>query len=327
MAGSVTKAAPLLGLSQPSISESLAKLEREVGAQLINRSHAGVISLTPAGEYWSSTSYDLLRRFDDISTDYKARFVKNSVVLKLGITPTLRGRFVSRAARIATEEPGFVRFDVRYGFTSRELVEQLSLHQLNCALVDRDNIANERSSYAISDVFSDPITIIVPASVSPDEFADVLRGRTPPTGALARYVEIEASPRLRTRAEHWYRINMPDARPMFSSTTYPAAVDICKEGLATMHCPLSLVPNLSEETLSRLRFYRLPDVTRHVVLAMPKHLMTLAPYARLYRRIEEFTRTEYRDEMNRAELLDLPEPEPKDAASAKRGESRLNGAA
>lgn len=305
-AGSVSKAVRFLGLSQPAISEHLARLEKEIGAQLIIRRHGGVVSLTPAGEYWSSKSQEMLQRFDEVYTDYKARFASNSLILRIGITPTLRGRFIARAARIASEQPEFVRFDVRYGITSRVLVEQLELHQLNCAVVNGDAIANERGAYAVSDVFTDPIALVVPVSVSDDDLSRAIRGHEPPQGALERYVEVEASPRLRSRAEHWYRANLRGSRAMFSSTNYAAAVDLCAEGLATTHCPLSLIPNLADATLKRIRFFRLPDITRNVVLAMPKHLMTLSPYAKFYRQIEEFCRTEYSSEMRVDDLRELP---------------------
>ena len=134
-------------------------------------------------------------------------------------------------------------------------------------------------------------------------------------GPLGRYVEVDASIPLRAKTEHWYRDVFPAARPMFTAMTYPAAVDICAEGLATTHCPLSLVPNLPATTLKRLRFFRLEGLARKVVLVMPRHLLTLAPYARIFRRIEEFCRTDYSREMTPEgiEPLTMPKHRESDA--------------
>ena len=52
VSGSITKASRRLVLSQPSISQQLAKLEERLGAQLILRNRTGTVSLTPAGAYW-----------------------------------------------------------------------------------------------------------------------------------------------------------------------------------------------------------------------------------------------------------------------------------
>ena len=62
VAGSITKASRRVGLSQPSISQQLAKLEEKLGAQLIQRNRTGMISLTPSGEYWFKQSEEMLRR-------------------------------------------------------------------------------------------------------------------------------------------------------------------------------------------------------------------------------------------------------------------------
>ena len=306
VAGSITKASRRLLLSQPSISQQLAKLEEKLGAQLIQRNRTGVISLTPAGEYWYNIGDEMLRRLDSVSAEYKARFIDNSVTLRMGITPTLRGRFIAKAARIAFEEPGFVKFETRYALHSAELVEQLNLHQLNCALINGDAIADERASYAVAEVFSDDIALVVPSSVSPEEIQAAMNRPDEVSGPLGRYVEVDVHPSLRTRTEHWYRDNMPAARPMFSAMTYPGAVDIAAEGLATTHCPLSLVPNLPQSKLEQLTFYRLSRLARPVVLVMPKHLLTLAPYARSFHRREEFCRDEYSREMSTKQVKDFP---------------------
>ncbi|HHY49728.1 MAG TPA: hypothetical protein GYA10_08285, partial [Alphaproteobacteria bacterium] len=220
------------------------------------------------------------------------------------ITPTLRGRFVAKAARIAFEEAGFVRFEMRYALTSGELVEQLSLHQLNCALINAEAIGDDRN-FAVSEVFADSIALVVPSTVPVEDIRQAVLGYGEPVGPLSRYVEVDASASIKSRTEQWYRTNLPGARAMFAATTYPAAVDICAEGLATAHCPLSLVPNLPAATLKRLQFLRLPELSRSVALVMPRHLLTLAPYARIFRRIEEFCRNDYSREMEPAEVQDF----------------------
>ena len=69
IAGSITKASRRVGLSQPSISQQLAKLEERLGTQLINRNRTGTVSLTPSGEYWFKFSDDVLRKFAEIAQE------------------------------------------------------------------------------------------------------------------------------------------------------------------------------------------------------------------------------------------------------------------
>ncbi len=78
--------------------------------------------------------------------------------------------------------------------------------------------------------------------------------------------------------------------------TYAAATDIVAGASLTAHCPMSMLPNLPEVERAKLQFIP-TEIVRNVVLVMPKHLLTLPSYANIYRRLVEFCRDEYRQEM------------------------------
>jgi DNA-binding transcriptional LysR family regulator len=308
VAGSITKASRRIGLSQPSISQQLAKLEEKLDAQLILRNRTGSIKLTPSGEYWFKASGDLLSQLDGMVGEHRRRFLQNTVTWQMGITPTLGGRFVAAAARIAARQPGFMKFEIKYAVTSTDLVQQLRLHQLNCAIVSEDAIADERSSFAIAKLFEDQVAWLVPASVPLIDIKHAMSRERPQklTGPLCSFVDIDGNVSLRTKSDDWFRHHLPDATAMFSAMTYTAAVDIVAEGLATTHCPLSLLPNLPPSVREAVQIFPIANISRSIVLAMPKHLMSLRAYAEIFREIEEFCRTEYRQEMVPQEAQDFP---------------------
>ena len=127
--------------------------------------------------------------------------------------------------------------------------------------------------------------------------------------SLTRYVEISANVPMRPVSDAWYRSNLPYATPAFSAMTYVAATDIVSEGLATTHVPLSLVPSLPNSVRSRIRIYTLGGMDRSIVLAMPKHLMTLPGYANIFKRLTDFCRHEYAQNVPADSVLELPTPE------------------
>lgn len=299
VAGSITKASRRLGLSQPSISQQLAKLEELLGTPLLRRNRTGLISLTPSGEYWFRTSESMLQQMANSVDEHRQRFINNSVNLQIGLTPTLGSRFVAAAARIAREEPGFTKFDLLYALSSAELVEKLRLHQLNCAIINVDALNEDRNSYAITDLFQDHIAWVVPSSVSAAEICAAQEPQ-PRAGSLPdcflHFVDVYSNQHLRSVSEEWYRHHVPGASPTFRAMTYAAATDIVGEGLATSHCPMSMLPNIPDAQRAKLQF--LPtDIVRNVSLVMPRHLLTLPSYANIYRRLVEFCRDEYRNEM------------------------------
>lgn len=308
VSGSITKASRRLVLSQPSISQQLAKLEERLGAQLIVRNRAGVVNLTPAGEYWLKVGDEVLRRIDTAASEHRSRFIESTVTLRLGLTPIMRGQFLSRAARIASEDPGFVKFELRLALRSADVVEQLHLHQINCAIVTADSMEDGREGYAVTEAFTDPIAFVVPASLSKDAVAAAFRGRMPADSPIRSYIEVESGGPLRGRAEAWYRQHLPEARGAFAGESYPVAIDLCAEGLATLLCPMSIIPNLPATTLAAVRFYRLADLKREMVLVMPRHLLSLGAYSRIYNRLLEFCRTEYVEAMMRPATAELRLP-------------------
>lgn len=311
VAGSITKASRRVGLSQPSISQQLGKLEEKLGAQLIQRNRTGIISLTPSGEYWFKLSEEMLRRLDQAVNEHEKRFVDNAVTLRMGVPPTLRGPFIAAAARIAAATPGFARFELRFALTSAELVEQLRMHQLNCVIVNDDAITNDRSPFAVSELFEDPVVWVVPKSVPTAEIEQALTPGNMPRaldGALGKYVEIDTNVALRSKSEEWYRYHLPAATPTFSTMTYAAAIDLVAAGLATTHSPLSQLPGLPDSVSREVRYFPLGGLSRRIVLAMPKHLMSLPTYSGIFNKIVAYARDQYHQGNLLVRTEELPRP-------------------
>ncbi|WP_017573168.1 LysR substrate-binding domain-containing protein [Nocardiopsis halotolerans] len=66
--GSFTRAASLLFVSQPAVSQRMKQLESELGVRLVQRGPRGVVP-TPAGRTLYRDAQQLLRRFDQIAED------------------------------------------------------------------------------------------------------------------------------------------------------------------------------------------------------------------------------------------------------------------
>jgi hypothetical protein len=153
------------------------------------------------------------------------------------------------------------------------------------------------------------MVLAVPASIPEEMVARALRRAARPAPldpALTRFVEIVSNVPMRAASNAWYRVHLPNATPVFSTMTYAAAIDIVAEGLATAHTPLSLLPSLPQSVRSRLTVYSIPGLDRTIVLAMPKHLMTLPGYANIYRNLVDFARHEYGRNLSPDTVLELP---------------------
>ena len=307
LAGSVTKGAKAAGLSQPSITQQLAKLEKTQRVTLFVRDRKGLVTLTPAGEFWFKSSEDIVVRMARATSEHEERFHKAAAVLRMGTTPALRGRFTSAAARIASQDSDFGKFELVYDRTSTGLAAQLRTHRINMAILTEAAIGGEQASFALAPLFDDAIAWAVPAEIPDEAIRYALSPsadprRIPP--ALLRYVEIDGNESTRRSIEDWYRHYLPHAMPVFGAPTFATSAELVAEGLCTSHVLRSLWPNLSDSVRARLKLFDVEGLHRPVVLAMRRHLLTHPAFSRTFHALTAFCRTEYRAEM------DLLKPRP-----------------
>ncbi len=296
VAGSITKASHRIGLSQPSISQHLAKVEESLGVQLINRNRTGTVSLTPAGEFWYRSSIEIIDRMETLLQEHAQTFRNSNLVLKFGATPALRGRFLSGAARIARDHSNFTRFEVVYELNSATLVERLRMHHINFAVVAEEALVDEGSSFAITPLFIDRVIWAVPACVTDDEIRNAFDPGIAPkkiNPMLCHYVEIDSAVPTHKQSHEWYFGNLPHAVPTFRAPTFASSIEFTSDGLATCHVMRSLLPNLSRAVLDNVKLFEFDGQELHVVLAMRKHLLSHPTFARYYQMIIDFCRQDY----------------------------------
>src|SRR3954452_11432689 len=102
---SFTQAARELALSQPSVSNQVAALEREIGARLLERRPGG-LSLTHAGEILLEHADAIAERFDLATTQLAAVAHGERARLRIGAFPTaLAGLVPAAIARLRVRFP------------------------------------------------------------------------------------------------------------------------------------------------------------------------------------------------------------------------------
>lgn len=104
--GSVTEAAKQLHYSQPSVSQHLAKLEAETGAQLVQRVGRG-IRLTEAGRLLADRAVTILGRVDAAATELATHVGLRAGRVRLaGFSSALVAFLPAAAAVLADRHPG-----------------------------------------------------------------------------------------------------------------------------------------------------------------------------------------------------------------------------
>jgi DNA-binding transcriptional LysR family regulator len=133
---SFSRAARLLALSQPSVSNQVAALEREVGVQLLERRPGG-LRLTPEGEILLEHADAIADRFGLAETQLSGAAERQRTRLRIGALPSALAELVPAAiARVREEHPD-TRVTVDEG-TSEELAGRLASGELDLAIAYQD---------------------------------------------------------------------------------------------------------------------------------------------------------------------------------------------
>lgn len=159
--GHMTHAARALGVSQPALSAMLAKLEKEVGAELMHRTGRGV-ALTEAGKVFLQHAEDALRRADAaiVAVRELTGLQRGSIRIGGGATATtyLLPPVVSR---IRGKHPG-LRFYVREAGSNAVAAAVLS-GELDLGIVTLPIRHPEAEDLLSIPLVDDELRLIVPA--------------------------------------------------------------------------------------------------------------------------------------------------------------------
>ena len=172
--GSFSRAAELLGISQPSLSQYIKKIEKEAGIELFDRT-GGDVRITDAGRVYVEDGRKILElehhmeeMFSDI-TEYRS----GSVII--GASPFRAAAMLPEVAAAFRERWPGIRLVVREGTTS-ELLDGLEHGEYDLALT---LLPEEAVPFDTEHVTEEELILAVPASM-PRIPSTVLTGRKYP---------------------------------------------------------------------------------------------------------------------------------------------------
>ena len=173
---SFTKAARRLGVAQPSISEQLRKLERELRQPLVDRLPRGIVP-TPAGQRLAIHARRILAEVGDATRDAAdAVSGKLSGRLAIGAIPTIAPFLLPRLLPKFEKAYPEVELVVTEDTTGR-LLDQIASAEIDLAIASS---APPTQHIDVETVADEPLLLMLPARhklakskrVSPDSLAD-----------------------------------------------------------------------------------------------------------------------------------------------------------
>jgi DNA-binding transcriptional LysR family regulator len=162
--GSFSRAAEVLALTQPAVSQQVGALERELGATLLTRGRTGA-AVTTAGELLLAHADALAARLELADAQMDELVRERRLTLRIGAFPSALATIVPAAiAALRAREPD-LELEVEEG-TVAELTEAVGDGRLHVAVALQDAAAPRREHEGLRrvDLAQVPMVAVLPAS-------------------------------------------------------------------------------------------------------------------------------------------------------------------
>ena len=249
--GSFSKAAEALNISQPSLSQYIKKIEREVGLELFDRTN-GEVKITDAGRIYIEAGQRILAIEHQMENAFTDLAEHKSGSLIIGVAPyRAAGMMPTIAAAFKKLYPG-VHLVVREG-TTAELIEGMEhgTYDLALSLLPVDD-----QLFFCEKVMEEELVLAVPAA-HPALRATAMEGRKHPAvearvlngQAMVMLTETQFMQRQLQKMMREYNLNL---RPAAVVKSLEAQIEMVKAGVG-----LALMPSGIERFCSdgSVRFY------------------------------------------------------------------------
>jgi LysR family hydrogen peroxide-inducible transcriptional activator len=251
------RAAADCAISQPALSMQVRELEREIGAELIER-RPGEIALTDTGLEVAQRAVQILTATRDL-IDFARHRDLLSGNLKLGIIPTLAPYILPRLLPCLQQRYAQLRLELRETQT-KLLLDELSGGELDCALLalplDGDDVET-------LPLFDDPFLLAVPAT-------DKLPARRRvdiENVDQRRLILLEEGHCLRDQALAFCGAPRRDLPASLGATSLSTVMQMVANGYGVTLLPeVAVEVELRDERVQLLRF-NAPEPTRSIGLA------------------------------------------------------------
>lgn len=283
--GSLTRAAKLLSISQPTVSQQIAALEAALGNKLFERVNSA-ITPTEFGLGLMRHAEAVLRAAQELE-DMVSAFGRGQLqTLRVAGVPSAIRALMPKAMQTLSQSALTTDFDLHEAGPA-EVLEMLYARRINLALLGSNTVGDIAPGFVRVDLAADPYVLVVPSEIDlsrlhhPEEELGAAQLRQ-----LRSTIQFSFGNQHSRSLQTWFDHVLPGNRTIARARSFELVVEMVRAGLGICVAPaLSAAPNAV--ALSGVTLYRLNLTPRHVVAIMPKHYLHHTPYAQLLAALED----------------------------------------
>ncbi len=169
----MTQAAKLLNVSQPTLSQQLTGFEAAIGTNLFERRSNGMI-LTEAGELFLRKAEPVLRSAQEMEDFLPSISSQSSQMVRIAGVASVMRVIVPAAMRQITASAPAVEFDIHENAPA-EIIDLLYARRVNIGLMAANSVSEVSAGFQQLPVAADPFVLAVPAHLDLSDVRDPAR--------------------------------------------------------------------------------------------------------------------------------------------------------
>lgn len=279
-AQTVSRAAKQLGLSQPSLSQQIAKLETSIGHKVFDR-QAGRMQLTEIGTFLVEHVEQVMREVQALEDGLSGFTGGVRTIGIAGISSPLRVLLPPALRQFHDAHPD-IGFDLHES-SPADVLAMLYARRANIGIVAASSIAQASMGFVQVPLLDDPYVLVVPEGLELDTAAAQ-------RAIFNNVIHFVYGTQHQKRIDEWYQATLPDHRVVARCRSFEGAVAMVRAGLG-----ICLAPALScfagEALMGGIRLHDAGlGIPRPLVALVPSQYRHLAPYAALIETLQDVAR-------------------------------------
>jgi DNA-binding transcriptional LysR family regulator len=281
---SLTRAAKLLGLAQPSLSQQLARLEESAGARLFDRAR-NRMELTDAGRVLLRHAQSVIREITEAEAGLREFAAgKRSIIRIAGLNSVVKA-LLPEALRQCGGPASGIEVDIHEAAPG-DVLEMLYSRQADIGLIAADSVAQSSVGFRQVPVVEDPYVFAVPRTLDLGMLRDPASASAQVESLLNSCIQFDFGTPHTLRVQQWYQRVLPSHRIVAHCRTYEVALELVRAGFGVCLVP-ALAAAASAVAADAIALYATDHGRRRMVAMIADQYLRLAPYKGLIEALQQ----------------------------------------
>ena len=272
----LTRAAKLLNVSQPTLSQQLTGFEAAIGAALFER-RSNRLVLTETGELLLRKAESVLRSAQELEDSLPSLGQPARQTVRIAGVASVMCVLLPAAIQLLAVTNPSVDFDIHENAPG-EIIDLLYARRVNIGLMAANSVAEASSGFQQIPMMEDPFVLAVPARLDLSKVADPSRDLTPDDlQILNNTIQFVFGTQHSSRIQDWFDAVFPENRLAVRVRSFGLALDIVSAGLGVCVVP-ALTLLVGDHARKGVRLYEINLEVRRIVAMVPSQCLRVAPY-------------------------------------------------